>query len=100
MILEFRSRNRDTHTVLMNGTEVGSIIRLHGQDDLDWMIKERYLYDRTAPVWNIGDRLFPSLKEAKRHLARNIKGRYPEGDQDERTSRIHQATGHQATRAD
>jgi len=75
MILEFRSRGGEVHTIHVDGVEVGDIVD-NGEDG-SWKVRERYTYDHRAPRWDIGRYLFPSLKEAKRHIAKNIKKAYP-----------------------
>ena len=74
MILEFhRGHNPSVHTVFLNNdTEVGRIVEGDG-----CRIMERCQYDHTAPVWDIGRHLFPSLKDAKKHLVRKIRDVYP-----------------------
>lgn len=94
MILEFRKvgkasqahgRGQDsvytpgTYAIIMNGTEVGRIVGQSRRymEGGSWEIVERYQYARGAPRWSIGIHLFPTLKDAKRHVMRNIKKRYP-----------------------
>lgn len=62
------------YTILLNGTEMGRIIG-HPRRYMDsgsWEIIERYDYDRTGPRWPIGRSLFPTLKEAKRQVIRQL----------------------------
>lgn len=95
MILEFKKKERarqahgrgsdngyipGTQSIILNGTEVGQIIgrSQHFTAPARWEIVERWQYDRLAPRWDIGQHIFSTLKEAKRHIQRSIKKRYPE----------------------
>ena len=81
MILEFKQTTSSapgTHTIFLNNdTEVGRITGDPGTKIGNWKITERCRYDNTAPPWDIGRHQFPTLKDAKKHLVRNIKDVYP-----------------------